>query len=299
MEPFSEDILSPPLLDPGEWEAVRTLWIGAVCTVEEIRLRPIGQLAVLKHMHPEHRADPGIAARCVNEGLILQFLQQEGGGIHVPTLLAMGVLPNGCPALILAPLGESLADVLDGETLSSDRENTSVSLLLRVGIDLAEALGFVHARGVVHRDVRPENILFARRTCKKPSSLGSPAHLVDFGLAKVFRPGLFLPVSTGNDDILGTDLYMAPEQWETAKHVSGAADVYSLGVVLYRLASGRPPFLDPRRQVLMYQHLVTPPPALPNTLPPTLSRLIFAMLSKRAKDRPTASECARTLVALR
>jgi serine/threonine-protein kinase len=90
---------------------------------------------------------------------------------------------------------------------------------------------------------------------------------------------------------------MAPEQWECAKRVTGAADVYSLGIVLYLLASGHPPFSDARRQVLMYEHLVASPPPLPTYVPRAASQVIRAMLAKRSADRPSAQECAERLSA--
>jgi serine/threonine protein kinase len=162
-------------------------------------------------------------------------------------------------------------------------------------MQVASTLAHIHAQGVVHRDVRPDNILFGRDQGELSGEPSVDTFLIDFGLAKATRPDDLLPISTGDEDILGTDEYMAPEQWESAKRVTGAADVYSLGVVLYRLASGRLPFTDPRRQVLMYQHLVTLPDPLPKSVPRAVAALIQAMLAKRCEDRPSAAACADLL----
>lgn len=298
MEPVHTDNFSVSELEPDGWQKVRTLWVGAVCSVEEVLLCSTKELVVLKHMHAEHRQDPGIAARCINEGLILRHLHDGGVTLRIPKVLAMGILPSGCPALLLERLGDSLAEAIGPVTVPRETNERAIALLLHVGSQVAQALAQVHAKGVVHRDLRPDNILFASPQ-KQPAFTQFPdAYLIDFGLAKVFRSDVFLPVSTGDDDVLGTDLYMAPEQWESAKHVTGAADVYSLGIVLYQLACGHPPFLDERRPVLMYQHWVTAPAALPNTVPPSVSRLIYAMLAKRPSDRPSAQECSQLFAAL-
>lgn len=285
-----------PDLDPAAWRSVQTLWVGAICSVEKVELQATRQQVVLKHMHAEHLPDPGIAARCLNEALILRRLHADGDISGIPRLFEVGFLPNGCPCLLMELLGDSLAEKLDAPGWPPEGSAQSVAAQLRIGHQVAATLAQIHTRGVVHRDVRTDNILFG------PDSSGSeerePAaatFLIDFGLAKTASQDGLLPISTGDEDILGTDEYMAPEQWESAKHVTGAADVYSLGVVLYRLASGRLPFTDPRRQVLMYQHLVIPPEPLPTYVPRPLARLILGMLAKRSKDRPHAAECADLL----
>ena len=298
MDPVHLDKSSVSELDPDGWQQVRTLWVGAICSVDEVILRSTGQLAVLKHMHAEHRQDPGIAARCVNEGLILRHLQAGCITPGIPKLLAMGMLPSGCPALLLERLGESLAESIGPVNAPREVKERAIAFLLHVGSQVAQALAHVHALGVVHRDLRPDNILFSSPDQQAACPRFPDAYVIDFGLAKVFRPDVFLPVSTGDEDVLGTDLYMAPEQWESAKHVTGAADLYSLGVVLYQLASGHPPFVDDRRQVLMYQHLVTAPAALPDELPPELSHLLLSMLAKRPFDRPSTQECSQRFAAL-
>lgn len=284
-------------IDPAAWHRARLLWVGAICSVEEVVAHATGQRAVLKHMHAEHRTDPGIAARCLNEALILRFLHAEKAPGGVPRLFAVGFLPNGCPGLLMELLGESLAAQLDTAGPGASGE-PSIALQLHVGSQVAAALASIHSRGIIHRDVRPDNILFGLRPDPASAAALPDIFLIDFGLAKVQSREDLLPISTGDEDILGTDEYMAPEQWESAKRVTGAADVYSLGVVLYRLASGRLPFTDPRRQILMYQHLVTPPEPLPRRVPRPLARLIHAMLAKRSADRPGARECADILRSL-
>ncbi|HNN90620.1 MAG TPA: serine/threonine-protein kinase [Pseudomonadota bacterium] len=299
MEPSYSSPAGVPVLDPEDWHRTRTLWVGAISSVDEVILRATGQTAVLKHMHAEHRQDPGIAARCVNEGLILRHLHAGRRTPGIPKLLGMGMLPSRCPALLLERLGESLAESLGPTNAPSRTRGRGLGFLLHVGHHVATALAQVHSLGIVHRDLRPDNVLFAAVEPSAPDDGFPDAYLIDFGLAKHHRSDGFLPVSTGDEDILGTDLYMAPEQWECAKRVTGSADIYALGVILYQLACGHPPFADERRQVLMYQHLVAIPAALPAQLPKSVSQLIMAMLAKRALDRPSAQECSQVLAAQR
>lgn len=287
-----------PAINPGDWVPVRRIRVGAICAVDEVVLCASGRRLVLKHMHKEHVPDPGIAARCLNEALILRLLSQEGGTRGVPRPLAMGLLPDGCPYLLLEPLGSSLEELRVSPAWPDPGSTTCIATTLTLAAQILQTLARVHARGIVHRDVRPDNILLGELRREEPTRLLGEPHLIDFGLAKVSGSDELLPVSTGDEDFLGTDEYMAPEQWESAKSVTGAADVYALGVVLYLLVSGRLPFSSPRRQVLMYRHLMTPPDPLPHGVPRELSCLILSMLAKRPADRPTAYESAQQLLPL-
>jgi serine/threonine-protein kinase len=284
-------------IDPLRFHRVRTLWVGSLCSVEEVIVIDTGQHAVLKQMHPEHRADPGLAARCINEGLILRSLHKDQLVPGIPRLLELGVLPNGCPALLLQRLGDPLAEHLSA--LDVERKPDALAFLVSLGHQLARTLSIVHQHGIVHRDLRPDNILFAHPSERNEGQSFPDAYIIDFGLAKVFNGEVFLPISTGEEDLLGTDLYMPPEQWESAKYVTGSADVYSLGVILYQLASGRPPFVHNKRQVLMYQHLVSAPPPLPPRIPTALASIILDMLIKHPSRRPSAQQCADRFFALR
>lgn len=296
---MSDDLALPvelPKIDPQRLQRVRTLWVGALCSVEEVIVQDTGSYAVLKQMHPEHRADPDLAARCINEGLILQRLHMHQRVVGIPQLLKMGILPNGCPALLLQRLGSALAEQLPA--LDARTEPDALAFLIDLGRQLTQTLSLVHDQGIVHRDLRPDNILFSHPSQRSKEQRFPDAYVIDFGLAKVFDREVFLPVSTGEEDLLGTDLYMAPEQWESAKHVTGAADVYSLGVILYQLASGRTPFSHPKRNVLMYQHMISAPPPLPSYIPNALGAIILDMLRKRPSIRPSAKECTERLLAL-
>src|SRR5829696_162415 len=154
-------------------------------------------------------------------------------------------------------------------------EHPNVVPVLDAGEDVAAALDVAHAAGLVHRDVKPANILVA----------GDQARLCDFGLAKHAASAESL---TGERMLVGTVAYIAPEQIEGAG-VDGRSDVYSLGCVLYECLTGEPPFDRESELAVLYAHLNEPPPcpsASREDLPPALDEVVAAALAKEPADRP-------------
>ncbi len=145
--------------------------------------------------------------------------------------------------------------------------------IVRVGTQIGDALDYAHEKGMVHRDVKPGNILLdTRGNCL----------LSDFGIARMTVDTL-----TPDQSRMGTPAYMSPEQAE-GDNIDGRSDVYSLGVVLYELATGRRPFDSSDPNVLMYQHAHNTPPAprsIDPTLPEQLEWVILHAMAKRPADR--------------
>jgi WD40 repeat protein len=159
---------------------------------------------------------------------------------------------------------------------------------VRLGAGIARALEVIHAAGLVHRDVKPANVLL--------SASGEPK-LTDFGLVK-FGPEASRLTATG--EILGTVAYMAPEQLDGAKGVDGRADLYALGATLYALVSGTPPFLGASYE-LMKKVLIEKPRRLREVVrevPEALDALVARLLEKDPSGRGDASTVARELEAI-
>ena len=172
------------------------------------------------------RSGPEVVARFEREKRLLGSLGEADG--FVP-LLDAGTVAEG-PYLVMPFLG--------GGTLAERiaRGPFSIAEALALGRALALALGRAHERGIVHRDVKPENVLFAGPGTARPL-------VADLGLAKHFGPGASESVSLSRTgEIRGTVCYMAPEQLEDAKSVGPPADVFALGAVLYECLAGRPAF---------------------------------------------------------
>lgn len=179
--------------------------------------------------------------------------------------------------------GQDLSKLLlvDGQTLPPLR---IVAILDQV-LDVLES---AHAAGVIHRDLKPENIMLVRDPQGRDRAM-----VLDFGLA-LFNDGADDKRLTASDAVHGTCYYMSPEQCRS-RDVGPATDVYAMGVILFELLAGEPPFLGETSVDVMVQQLVVEPPPVKNRgvrrePPPALEAIARACLSKKAESRPTASE---------
>ncbi|HEY4823719.1 MAG TPA: protein kinase [Solirubrobacteraceae bacterium] len=170
--------------------------------------------------------------------------------------------------------GKSLADILKEERPLEPARAANIAA------QVADALAAAHAAGIIHRDIKPGNIMV------EPSG---QVKVLDFGIARAVDGGSLTQTAT----VLGTSAYMSPEQ-ALGQPVDARTDIYSLGCVLYEMLTGEPPFVADVAAAVMHQHVrVAPKPAIernPN-IPPSLNDLVMQMLAKSPKDRPqTAAE---------
>lgn len=216
--------------------------------------------------------------------------------LHHPHIVRLYPLEEGPRAIYSkrAPNGSwyFAMERLEGgslEELLKRHPRLPIEVAVEIAYQVAMALEYLHARGIAHRDIKPNNILFRR-----PVQEGIEAVLVDFGLAQRQR-------ARGLE--AGTLLYMAPEQIEqerggTARPDPRPADIYALGVVLYRMVTGRLPFEGRDRDQLtsaIRKSMPTRPSVLRREIPAPLDDLIAEMLAKDPDRRPTASLVARRL----
>lgn len=177
-------------------------------------------------------------------------------------------------------------ELVDGPSLATDAGAPSVLPPERVAVIAAHAaagLAAAHREGVVHRDIKPGNLLV---------DAGGAVKLADFGIARFVDDPSAALTTTGQ--IVGTGLYLAPER-ALGKPASPASDVYSLGCVLYQLLTGRPPFQGDTATALLYQHIDTPP-APPRQLgvglPAAFEAYLLTLLAKQPEQRPAARAIA-------
>nr|BFD81473.1 hypothetical protein StreXyl84_08740 [Streptomyces sp. Xyl84] len=196
---------------------------------------------------------------------------------HVVGTLDFGTWEHRCFLVMELVDGDSLSGELSaGGPLTPER-------LAQVAEQAAEGLAAAHAQGIVHRDIKPGNLL---------SDRDGTVRIGDFGIARfVDDPSAGL---TTTGQIVGTGLYLAPER-AIGTPASSASDMYSLGCVLYQLAVGRPPFESDTATGLLYQH-VDSPPVPPHqrgaALPPAFEAYLLSLLAKSPEERPTARQTA-------
>jgi DNA-binding response OmpR family regulator/tRNA A-37 threonylcarbamoyl transferase component Bud32 len=235
-----------------------------------------------------------LASNVVNEPDALSRFRREGiSGCRVrhPNAVAVfdfGALPDGVAYLVM--------ELLEGHSL--DRELAMQGQLtperaVTITVPVLSALAEAHRAGVVHRDVKPANI-FLHRTPK-----GEVPKVLDFGIARLVGESALAGSLTLDGSVLGTPSYMAPERFRNQLY-GPRSDVYSVGVMLYQMVSGRLPFVarakDPMAMAVL--QATEPPPALREAgvdVSPALERAILAALAKESEQRPSAEELARSL----
>ena len=182
--------------------------------------------------------------------------------------------------------GESLREKLDREGELPIPEAT------RILKEIADALAYAHEHRVVHRDIKPDNVMLS----------GRHALVMDFGVAKAVSEATGRHQVTTAGVALGTPTYMAPEQAAADPHVDHRADIYALGVLAYEILAGRPPFMGTTaQQILSAQVMVAPEPLATyrSTVPPELAEVIMRCLEKKPADRwQTAEELLQPFEAM-
>ncbi len=163
--------------------------------------------------------------------------------------------------------------------------------VLTITREVAQALDYAHAQGIVHRDVKPGNVMLS----------GGVAVVADFGIARAVRRSADDATLTDARLAIGTPLYMSPEQASGSHELDGRSDIYSLGCVVYEMLAGDPPFPGPSTQVILARHMFDPPPPLRSARPSVsaaFEQVVFQSLAKVAADRfETAAEFAAELEA--
>ncbi|MGO4256201.1 serine/threonine-protein kinase, partial [Marmoricola sp. RAF53] len=215
-------------------------------------------------------ADPALRARFEGEAKTLAQLRHP----HVVALLDAG-LQDEVPHLVMDLVeGSTLSAVLAGGPLTADRAR-------RIGREIAGALAYAHAAGVVHRDVKPSNILL---------DTADHAYLTDFGIARLVEA---VEHHTRTDELVGSPAYLAPEQVDGSAGVTPATDVYSLGLVLLESLTGRRAYTGTAVETAIAR--LSTPPLIPTSLGAGLGNLLERMTRREPTDRPTAAEVVSAL----
>ncbi|GHG98309.1 serine/threonine-protein kinase [Comamonas sp. JC664] len=261
----------------GNYQLEQLLGEGSMGRVFQARHTRLGRQVALKVLRPEHAKDGGFVQRFFQEARtvnqinhehiveIFDFVDESKDGGHVYCVM----------------------ELLRGQSLSAlaQEEKLTLARIQRFVVQVCAALGAAHQVGVVHRDVKPDNLFVIHRG-------GQPdfVKVLDFGVAKLLTAERGT-TNTVDGTIIGTPAYMAPEQ-AAGLPVDARADIYAVGNILYELISGNPPFQAAAFGHLVVQIITQAPPPLPSHLPsgepvpPQLAQLVMRCLAKEPEARP-------------
>lgn len=263
----------------GDYEILAELGAGGMGRVYHAKDLTLERMVAVKTLAPQHKGNQMLVDRFLKEARAAARLNHP----NIVQIYDFGVEGDLYYLAMEFVDGESVARKLRGGPLSEAEA-------IRITRLAARALGVAHAAGLVHRDVKPDNLMLTRDGDLK---------LVDLGVAKLINDDQSL---TQTGQAIGTPWYISPEQIRAAKDIDGRADIYSLGATLYHLVTGQPPFRGETSALVMSMHLFQPVED-PRTLVPGLSegivRVLQKMVAKSPGDRyPDAGSVDRDLARL-
>ncbi|HSU41729.1 MAG TPA: serine/threonine-protein kinase [Polyangiaceae bacterium] len=267
----------------GKYVVTGFVGSGGTGVVLAARHRDLGHLVAIKLLHPELASSSEVVTRFLREARAMSRLKSE----HVVGVIDVERLPNGIPYFVMEHLTGS-----DLSTRLAERGPLPIEDLVDYVLQALEALAEAHRRGIVHRDLKPSNLWLTTR--EDDSAF---VKVLDFGTSKIARSELTAnePPLTRSGSLLGSPLYMAPEQIRSARLADARSDIWSLGVVMHELLTGHPPF---RGQFLgeMISAVCSDAYALParEDLPAELAEILMKCLQKQPELRyQSAAELAR------
>jgi serine/threonine protein kinase len=270
----------------GKYRIGRVLGVGGMGVVVAARHEQLEQMVAIKFVKDDALDNDEAVERFLREARSAARLKSE----HVARVLDVGRLETGAPYMVMEFLeGSDLAQALtrDGPM--------AVDLVAALMLQICEAVAEAHAAGIVHRDLKPENLFLTRTVGGSPKM-----KVLDFGVSKTSVPmGDPSAKLTRTRAMLGSPLYMAPEQLRSSRDVDSRTDVWSLGVVLFELLSGRSPFEAEAMPELCLKIVGEPPLSLAQlrpAVPPAIVAIVERCLEKdRTKRFDNAAELALAL----
>ncbi|HEY0004804.1 MAG TPA: serine/threonine-protein kinase [Pyrinomonadaceae bacterium] len=271
-----------PHIIAGRFRIECEIGTGGMGTVYRATHLGLERPVAVKIIKPEFASDPDVTERFMREARTMAKLRHP----HAAMIFDAGHLPDGRHFIVMEYVeGSTLSEILAREGRFTPER------AVRIASDICEVLAEAHKLGIIHRDLKPSNIMLNERgVC-----------VLDFGVAKVLATSgdaTATHATTGSGIIIGTPRYMSPEQC-LGQRVGARSDLYSLGVLLYEMLAGRPPFVDALPSAVLVRQATAAPPPLPQVrgdVPRALALAVHCLLAKRPEDRPMTAEAARVLL---
>jgi len=271
-----------PQLIAGRFRIERQIGTGGMGAVYLATHLDLERPVAVKIIRPEFASDADVSDRFLREARTMAKLRHPNAAM----IFDAGNLPDGRHYIVM--------EFVEGETLSqalARQGRFSFTDAIDIATQICDVLEEAHRLGIIHRDLKPSNILLGKRgVC-----------VLDFGVAKVLASSAestATHASTGSGQLIGTPRYMSPEQC-LGQRVGARSDLYSLGVLLYEMIAGRPPFVDPLQSALLVKQATAPAPPLPRLrqdIPRSLALAVHSLLAKRPEDRPRTAAMAKMLL---
>ena len=269
----------------GNYRVLSLLGEGGMGAVYLAEHPGIGRRVAVKVLHKQFTGDEQLLGRLLNEARAANAIRHP----NIIEILDSGMREDGVPYLVMELLeGESLGTRIAAHGRAC-RSPTPSAFALQT----ASALGAAHKKGIVHRDLKPDNLFIVGGVGDESGRItGEPVaermKVLDFGIAKLQMPQPGDSVKTRTGTLMGTPIYMSPEQCRGTKTVDHRSDVYSLGIIFYEMLVGQTPFMSDGFGELVNMHLNVPPPS-PRASRPEISQqldaIVLKMLAKNPEDR--------------
>jgi serine/threonine protein kinase len=272
----------------GNYQALSLLGEGGMGAVYLAEHPGIGRRVAIKVLKSELGHDPQLLTRFLNEARAANAIRHP----NIIEVLDSGTTERGASYLVM--------ELLEGESLSGRIKRLSrldEKSAIEIAMQTASGLGAAHAKGIIHRDLKPDNLFVIP---EESDAARERVKILDFGIAKLhLMAGDSLKTRTGT--LMGTPVYMSPEQCLGTKEVDHRSDIYSLGIIIYEMLAGRPPFISEGFGELLSMHLHEKPGSLRAFAPqvsPEVEFAVMRMLAKKPDERyPSMADVRAALAA--
>jgi serine/threonine protein kinase len=263
-----------PVSHIGKYEVGRKLGQGGFGEIYVARDTGLDREIAIKVLRGEHTQRPQLVQRFLQEARAAARINHPG----IVTVFECGETEAHVVYIAM--------ELLAGETLAAriKREPLPLPTVIALTRQLASALAAAHSAGIVHRDLKPQNVFLVPDAA---AVSGLRVKILDFGIAKL-TDTLGSSIQTHSMEMMGTPLYMSPEQCKSSATVDARSDIYALGCMLFEFAAGRTPFEGDAGELIAKHQLVAPPKLsdVVSGAPPELERLVADMLAKALAERP-------------